>query len=152
AAGRFPWGAAAYSWPLLLGLLAVGLPGVLRAAERADAPRAAAALLVAALALLGAEADVAGNADTPMLLLACLGAAVSLAPRASDAARRSRGPRLLPGAGWGKVGGPPRAAPAAGLFAARESGAARRIRTAALLLAPTAASLGIWFLFGVSRR
>ncbi len=62
-AGRFPWGAATLTFPLLLALLSLGLPGVLRRAAPRRLARACSALLVSSLGFCGGAFDVAGNGE-----------------------------------------------------------------------------------------
>jgi hypothetical protein len=151
AAGRFAWGAAALTFPLLLAALAAALPSLLRSAERPYAPAAVSALAVSSLALLGAEADIAGNADMPLLFFEILGIALLLAPAPAERPRLLLAGILLAGAATAKVEGLPFVLAAAGLFLAG-SGRKSGVRTSALLLAPTALSLGAWFLFGATRE
>ena len=151
SAGRFSWSAAALTFPALLAVIALTLPALLRSSDRPFAPRAVSALVVAALALLGIEANVAGNADFFLLLFATLGAALLLGRPPLDRARRLLAGLLLAGAAVSKVEGLPLAAAAAVLFAVRAP-SGRRLRAAGWLLAPTILALGLWFAFGARYR
>ena len=149
--GRFSWSAAALTFPVLLAALALGLPALLRSAERPFAPGPVAALAVAALALLGIEANVAGNADAALLLFATLGVALLLGRPPLDRARLLLSGVLLAGAAASKVEGLPLAAAVALIFPLRLA-QRRRLRAAAWLLAPTIVALGLWFAYGAGYR
>jgi hypothetical protein len=152
-AGRFSWTAATLTFPLLLGSLAVGLPGILRRSAPRAAAAAISALIVAAIAYLGMEADIGGNGEMPLLLFETLSVAVLLSPAASSAAGQMLAGLLLAGAVTTKVEGLPFALAAAALFWIARPDAARPAWKSALrLLAPTALALGTWFAFGITRR
>ncbi|HYB53509.1 MAG TPA: hypothetical protein VEG84_06560 [Thermoanaerobaculia bacterium] len=152
AAGAFSWRAAALTFPILLGALALSLPSVLRVAERPLAPSAVAASAVAALGLLGAEADIAGNADMMLLAFEALGAALLLAPRPIDRSTRLLAGILLAGAASAKVEGLPFALVAILFLLVQERRLARLPERLALLVGPTALSLGVWLAFGLGRH
>ncbi len=151
-AGRFPWSAATLTFPLLLGALALCLPSLLRSADRPFAPGAVSALVVSSLALLGAEADIAGNGDAPLWLFEILGIALLLAPPPIDTARLLLAGILFAGAATAKVEGLPFVLAAVLFFivSRRRKGAAPR--QAALLIAPALLALGAWLAFGLSRQ
>jgi hypothetical protein len=151
-AGGLPWGAATFTFPLLLVGLAVTLPSLLRRAERPWAPAAISAVVVSALALLGTEADVAGNADVFLWLFELVGIALLLAPRPIDAPRLLLAGLLLAGAATSKVEGLPFVLAAALFFLAGRRARSGVSLSGALLLAPTALSLGAWFWLGLSRK
>ncbi len=151
AAGRFAWGAATLTFPILLAALAIALPSLLRLSERPVAPRAASALAVSALALLGFESEMAGNADPWVLLFEILGLALLLAPGPHPPQRLLLAGLLFAGAVSTKVEGLPFVA-AAVLFFIVFDGSRSRLGKLVLLLAPAAASLGVWFLFGLARN
>jgi hypothetical protein len=148
AAGRFSWDGAMATFPLLLAALALGLPGTL------DGPRdrvaAASALAVAAISLGGIRASIAGNADPALVFFEALAIAV-LMRREAEPPLQGLGGLLLAGAAATKVEGLPFALVAAAL-ALRHDGARPTVRAAARLLGPTAAMLGAWFAFGLSRH
>jgi hypothetical protein len=153
AAGRFSWRAATLTFPLVLGALALGLPGLLRRSLGRSAAGATSALAIAAIAYLGIEADVGGNAEMPLLLFETLAVAVLLSPEARSAPAQLLAGLLLAGAATAKVEGLPFAVAAAVLFPLTRPDAARpRGKSFARLLAPTAVALGAWFAFGVSRH
>ncbi len=153
AAGRFAWTSATLTFPLLLGLIALGLPGLLRGATSRARAAGAAALSVAALSAIGILADIGGSGDMPLYLFEML--AIALLLRA-DAARPSRellAGILLAGAATAKVEGLPFALAAAGAFLFVRGGRpAELARSALRLLAPTAVGLAAWFGFGITRR
>jgi hypothetical protein len=152
-AGRFPWGAATETFPLLLAATAVGLAGVLR--TEATRPRAAvtSALATCAIALIGIRASVAGNAEPFLLFFEVLGLAVLMTPIARSTAGKLLAGLLFAGAATSKVEGFVFILAACILFALIERGASRPLgRSMLLLLAPTAVVLGTWFLFGMSRH
>jgi hypothetical protein len=152
-AGRFPWGAATLTFPLLLAATAVGLAGVLRT----DAPHSAAhsttALAVSALSLLGIHASVAGNAETFLLFFEAMALAVLLTPIAKSGAGQLLAGLLLAGAAAAKVEGLAFAGAAVFFFLLVEPAARRSVAGTLLrLLGPAALSIGTWLAFGALRR
>ena len=153
AAGRFPWGAATLTFPLLLGATAAGLSGILR--TDAPAPRAAAAsaLVICALGLAGIASSVAGNAEPFLLFFEILGVALLLTPAARSDAGKLLAGLFLAGAAAAKVEGLPFVLAVVVLFLLLDRSAARPLaRSALLLLAPTIVSIGAWLAFGATRR
>ncbi len=151
-AGSLPWDAATLTFPLVLAGLAVTLPSLLRRAERLWAPAAISAVVVSALALLGAEADVAGNADVFLWLFELVGMALLLASGPIDAPRLLLAGLLLAGAATSKVEGLPFALAAALFYLTGRRAQGGIAKPGVLLLAPTALSLGAWFWLGLSRK
>ena len=149
ASGRFSWDGAIATLPLLLGGLAIALPGLLPG-DRGRAA-AAAALAVAALALLGIRAGVAGNGDAPLVFFETLAMALLLRSDAGEPSVQWLAGLLLAGAATAKVEGLPYAMAAAALFLALRDDV-RRWPAAARLLAPAAAALAVWFAFGAVRH
>jgi hypothetical protein len=152
-AGRMSWTGATLTFPVLLGALALGLPGAL--SGRLGAARAAAisALTVSAIAYLGIEADVAGNAEMTLLLFETLAIALLLSEQAAEAPTQLLAGILLAGAAAAKVEGLPFAVTAGALFfAVRPRGAGSPAAAAARLFLPAAAVLAAWFAFGATRR
>ena len=149
AASRFSWDGAMATFPLLLAALAVGLPGTLDGGR--DRVAAASALAVSAISLGGIRASIAGNADPPLVFFEALAIAVLMRRDAGEPANQWLGGLLLAGAAASKVEGLPFAL-AASALALRHDGARPTVRAAARLLGPTAAMLGAWFVFGLSRR
>jgi hypothetical protein len=152
-AGRFPWGAAAQTFPLLLAATAIGLAGILN--TRSTPPRAAAtaALATSAIALMGIHASVAGNAEPFLLFFEILGLSVLVTPIARSTAGKLLTGLLFAGAATAKVEGLVFVLAAGVLFALIEPGAARPFgRTMLLLFAPTGVALGTWLAFGASRH
>jgi hypothetical protein len=152
-AGRFPWGAATLTFPLLLAATAAGLSGILRT----DAPRSAAlsttALVVSALALLGIHASVAGNAEPFLLFFETLALAVLLTSAARSAAGQLLAGLLFAGAAASKVEGLPFLAAAVLLFFLVEPVTRRAVGPTLLrLLGPAALSVGTWLAFGATRK
>lgn len=153
AAGRFVWTSAALTFPLALGALAAGLPGVLRGTTSARAAAAVSALVVATLACIGSQADIAGNADMPLLLFETLAMALLLAPDSASASRDFLAGILFAAAASAKVEGLPFILAATALALVLRGGTpAERGKTALRLLGPTALSLSAWFAFGISRN
>ncbi len=153
AAGRFVWTSAALTFPLALGALAAGLPGVLRGGMPARAAAATSALVVATLACIGSQADMAGNADMPLLLFETLGMALLLRPDSANASGDLLAGILFAAAASAKVEGLPFVLSATALALVLRGGpTAERGKAALRLLAPTALSLSAWFAFGVSRK
>jgi hypothetical protein len=151
-AGRFPWGAAMLTFPLLLAATAVGLTGILRTGAPPPAAAATTALTVSAIALLGIHASVAGNAEPFLLFFEILGLALLLTPIARSTGGKLAAGLLFAGAAASKVEGLVFVLAAGALFVLIERNASRPLwRTLLLLFAPTALALGTWFLFGASR-
>ena len=149
AASPFSWDGAMATFPLLLAALGVGLPGTLDGSRARVA--AASALAVSAISLGGIRAAIAGNADAPLVFFETLAIAVLMRREAGEPSMQWLGGLLLAGAAASKVEGLPFALAAAAL-ALRHDGARPTVRAAARLLGPTAALLGAWFAFGLSRR
>jgi hypothetical protein len=153
AAGRFPWGAATLTFPLLLAATAVGLSGILRADAPAPRAAAASALVICALGLAGISSSVAGNADPFLLFFEILGVALLLTPAARSDAGKLLAGLFLAGAAAAKVEGLPFVLAVVVLFLLVDRSAARPLaRTALLLLAPTIVSIGAWLAFGATRK
>ena len=150
-AGRFVWMAAVLTFPLLLGALAFGLPGILRQRLGATAAAACSALAVAAIGYAGTETDVGGNGEMPLILFESLSVALLVSPDAGRPAFRVLAGILMAGAASSKVEGLPFVLAVSALVVARERAGAR-VSAAARLVAPTALALGAWFLFGATRR
>ncbi len=152
AAGRFPWGAAALTFPMLLAALALALPAILGLAAPPPIARASSALIVAAFGLLGSGFYAAGNGDPALWLFETLAASVLIGPAALTRSGQLLAGLLLAGAAGAKVEGLPFAVAIAVLFLLvrrREI----RIRSASLfLLLPTVLSLASWFAFGITRH
>lgn len=153
AAGRFVWTAAVLTFPLLLAALALGLPGILRASLGRTAAAVTSALVVAAIGLIGMEADVGGNGEMPLLAFETLAMALLLSPAAARRATALLAGLLLAGAASTKVEALPFALATVFLFAILRRATGRRPawKVVALLLAPTVLSLSAWFAFGATR-
>jgi len=152
-AGRFPWGAATLTFPLVLAALAIGLPGILSTGVSSSAAAATSALAVSAIALLGIEANVAGNAEIFLLFFEVLAVALLLSPQARGRSGKLLAALLLSGAAASKVEAIPFVLATVVLFALLDREAARPLgRTILLLLFPTALALGAWFLFGATKN
>jgi hypothetical protein len=151
AAGRMSWTSATLLFPLLLGALALAVPGLLRAAVPAPRAAAASALAVGAIAVIGMEADIGGNGEMPLLLFEATAVALLLSPLSAAAAGQLLAGLMLAGAATAKIEGLPFAlgAIAAAIWLRRES---RTWSAAARLLGPTILSLLSWFAFGATRR
>jgi hypothetical protein len=149
-AGRFSWSAATLTFPLLLAALAVSLPFLLSRAEQPFVP--AAALVVSSLALLGAEADIAGNADMALFLFEVLGLALLLVPEPIGTPPLLLSGLLLAGAATAKVEGLPFVLAVVVVAAWNRRRQGRTLRATALLLGPTVLALGAWFFFGAARH
>jgi hypothetical protein len=154
AAGRLSWTAATLLFPTLLAALAIGLPGILRTLPGARPAVAAAtsALVIAALAYIGMEADVGGNAEMPLLVFETLAVAVLLSPLASTAAGQLLAGILLAGAATAKVEGLPFALTAIAVFLWARRRDVRPVSGLLRLAGPLAASLLAWFAYGEKTR
>ena len=151
--GRFAWGAALATFPLLLAALAIALPGTLRAAAPARGLAAAAsALAVGAVALIGIRAGIAGNGDMPLVFFEALAVALLLRADARAPGIELLSGILLAGAATAKVEGFVFALAAAALALVPRLRAPDTLPASAVrLLAPPVLALGAWFLFGGSR-
>jgi hypothetical protein len=152
-AGRFPWGAATLTFPLLLVATAVALSGILSTARPAPAAAATTSLTTSALALLGIRAAVAGNAEPFLLFFEIAAIALLLTPAAGSAGVQLLAGCLLAGAASAKVEGLPFVLAVTVLFLLLDRAAARPAwRTALRLLAPTLVSVATWLAFGATRK
>ena len=152
-AGRFPWGAATLTFPLLLAATGVALFGILRTDGSADRAAAASSLVVSVVALIGIHAAVAGNAEPFLLFFELPAVALLVTPAARSDAGKLLAGLFLAGAAAAKVEGLPFVGAVVLLFVLLDRAASRPLaRTAILLLGPTAVSLGVWFAFGASRK
>ncbi|MDQ5858644.1 MAG: hypothetical protein M3542_10285 [Acidobacteriota bacterium] len=151
--GRFPWGAATLTFPLLLAATAVGLAGILKTESNAPSAAATTALVTSAIGLLGVHAMVAGNADPFLLFFEILALALLLTPiAASDAGKLAAG-LLLAGAAGSKVEGLAFLLATVSVFLLVDRERRGSIPKTLLLLAgPTLVGLGTWFGFGAARR
>ena len=152
AAGRLPWGAATLTFPLLLALLSLALPGVLRRAAPRPMARACSALIVSALGFCGSAFDVAGNGEPFLWLFESLAIAVLVGSDAVRLEGQLLAGFLLAGAATAKVEGLPFVAAAGAVFLTLRRKQIRLGSATALLFLPTVCSVGIWFAFGASRR
>lgn len=153
AAGRFVWTAAALTFPLALAALAAALPGVLRGMTSARAAAATSALVVATLACVGSQADIAGNADMPLYLFETLAMALLLRPDTAGTAGDLLAGTLFAAAATAKVEGLPFALAATAMALWLRGGSpGERAKAALRLLGPTALALAAWFAFGISRK
>jgi hypothetical protein len=150
-AGRFPWGAATLTFPLLLAMLALALPGILRSVAPAGTAWAASALIIAAFGFLGNDLDVAGNAEPFLWLFETLSMAVFLGAWGSTRSGQLLAGLLLAGAATAKVEGLVFIFAALVLFLLFRRDA-RSFSAAALLMLPTVFSLGCWFAFGAAHH
>ena len=152
-AGRFPWGAATLTFPLLLAATAVALFGILKTARPAPAAAAATALTTSALALVGIRAAVAGNAEPFLLFFEVSAIALLLTPAAGNAGVQLLAGCLLAGAASSKVEGLPFVLAVTVLFLLLERRRAWPLwRSALFLLAPTVVSVATWLAFGATRK
>jgi len=148
-AGRFPWGAATLTFPLLLAATAIGITGLLRTEVGVARAAAGSALATSSLALLGIHASVAGNAEPFLLFFEILAVALLLSPAAATTGGRLLAGLLLAGAATAKVEGLPFVLATAVLFVLVDRRRSRPlVRTLLLLVVPTAVALGSWFAFG----
>jgi hypothetical protein len=152
-AGRFPWGAATLTFPILLAATAVGLAGVLGMQGRRSAALSTTALIVAALSLLGIHASVAGNAEPFLLFYETLALALLLTPVGRSSPGQLLAGLFLGGAAASKVEGLPFLAATVLLFIVIEPAARRAVgSTLARLLGPAVLSVGTWLAFGAARE
>ncbi|HEY6066777.1 MAG TPA: hypothetical protein VIY96_11510 [Thermoanaerobaculia bacterium] len=151
-AGRFPWGAATLTFPLLLAATAIGISGTLRAGGSRLRAAATTSLVTGAIALVGITASVAGNAEPFLLFFELLGVAVLLVDGLPAPVRDLLAGLLFAGAATAKVEGLPFVGAAAALFVLFDRDArAKPVRSLLLLLGPSAVALGTWFVFGATR-
>jgi hypothetical protein len=152
AAGRFPWGAAALTFPMLLAALALALPAILGLTAPRPTARACSALIVATLGLMGSVFYAAGNGDPALWLFETLVAALLIGPAALARSGQLLAGLLLAGAAAAKVEGLPFAAAIAVLFLLVRRREVRIESASLFLFAPMLLSLVPWFAFGIVRR
>ncbi|MEP6768189.1 MAG: hypothetical protein ABJC61_05935 [Acidobacteriota bacterium] len=148
AAGKLPWMAAAATSPLLLCACAAALPGILRSFTGRTEAIAATAAIAASLGFLSHSLEIAGNADMALLLFQTLAIALLLGPDAKKRPAQLLAGLLFAGAAAAKVEGLPFVLAAGALFLWTRRRSVAWPSAFVLLFAPTALSLGAWFLFG----
>jgi hypothetical protein len=151
-AGRFSWGGAMLTFPILLLALAAALPSALelRRLPRASLPWCA--LAVAVIASAGAKLQVAGNGDMALLFFEATSLALLLGPARLEPAMQFLAGLLFAGAATAKVEGLPFTAAAGALFLAANRRNIRALPAAVRLWTPPAFSLGLWFFYGAERH
>jgi hypothetical protein len=151
-AGRFSWGGAMLTFPILLLALAAALPAAfeLRRFPRTSLPWCA--LAVAVLASAGAKLQVAGNGDMALLFFEATSLALLLGPARLDPAMQFLAGLLFAGAATAKVEGLLFTIAAGALFLAANRRNVRVLPAAIRLWSPPALSLGLWFLYGAERH
>jgi hypothetical protein len=151
-AGRFSWGGAMLTFPILLLALAAALPSALelRRLPRVSLPWCA--LAVAVLASAGAKLQVAGNGDMALLFFEATLLALLIGPARLDPALQFLAGLLFAGAATAKVEGLPFTLAAGALFIVANRRNTRMLPTAIRLWTAPAFSLGLWFLYGAERR
>ncbi|HEY3204908.1 MAG TPA: hypothetical protein VGL03_14755, partial [Thermoanaerobaculia bacterium] len=147
-AGRFPWGAAAITFPLLVALFAAGLPGVLKAAVSRGRAVAWTSLAVATISVGGVAALIAGNGEMPLLAFESMAVAILAGKMGGTRAGALLAGLLLAGAASTKVEGLVYVMVTVLTVAGIRRHSAG---TVLLLLTPTALSTGTWFAFGLTR-
>jgi hypothetical protein len=145
--GRLPWGAATLTFPSLLFVLGLSLPGALRIGSLRRIAWAASALVVSALGFFGSAFDVAGNADPWLWTFEILAMALLVSPAASSGGVQILTGLLLAGAVTAKVEGLSFALASVALFLLMRRREVRMGRAIALLVAPSVVSLGAWLSF-----
>jgi hypothetical protein len=151
-AGRFSWGAAMLTLPLLLGVLALALPGAIGLAAPRRLAWAASALVVATLGYLGHALSIAGNGDPWLWAFEILTMAILIGPAALTSAGQLLTGLLLAGAVTAKVEGLLFALASVALFLLLRRKEIRIGRAIVLLMVPSAVSLGAWFSFEAIRH
>jgi hypothetical protein len=151
-AGRLPWGAATMTFPLLLAVLGLSLPGALRLGALRRIAWAASAFVVSALGFLGNELDVAGNADPWLWTFEILALALLISPAARSDAIQLLAGLLLAGAVTAKVEGLLFALACLPLFFMLRRKELRIGRAFVLLAVPSIVSLGAWLFFEATRH
>jgi hypothetical protein len=144
---RFAWGAATLTLPMLLGVLALALPGTMGLLAPRRSALAASALIVATLGYLGLALSMAGNGDPWLWLFEILALAILAGPAALSPAGQLLAGLFLAGAVTAKVEGLLFAAASMALFLLLRRTELRIGRALALLAVPSVLSLGAWFAF-----
>jgi hypothetical protein len=151
-AGRFSWGAAMLTLPLLLGVLALALPGAIGLGAPRRLALAASALVVATLGYLGHALSIAGNGDPWLWAFEILTMAILIGPAALTRAGQLLTGLLLAGAVTAKVEGLLFALASVALFLLLRRKEIQIGRAIVLLMLPSALSLGAWFSFEAIRH
>jgi hypothetical protein len=152
-AGRFPWGAATLTFPLLLAATAIGLAGILKTQSGPARAAVTTALATSALAVIGIHASVAGDGESTLLFFEVLAIALLMTPVSASTAGKLLAGLFLAGAATAKVEGLPFVLAAAVLFVLISRERFRTaVRTLLLLLGPTVVALGAWLAFGELRH
>jgi hypothetical protein len=152
AAGRLPWGAASLTFPLLLAVLGLSLPGALRLGAPRRIAWAASAFVVSVFGVLGHEFNVAGNADPWLWTFEVLAVALMVSPSARSKPLLLLAGLLLAGAVTAKVEGLIFAPASVALFLLLRRKEIRMGQAIVLLIGPSAVSLGAWFSFEAFRH
>jgi len=151
-AGRLPWGAVSLTFPLLLAILGLTLPGALRLGVPRRIAWAVSAFVVSVLGFLGVELSVAGNADPWLWTFETLAVALLVSPAAHSGAVQLLAGLLLAGAVTAKVEGLLFALASGALFLLLQRREIRIGRAIVLVVGPSAVSLGTWFSFEALRH
>jgi hypothetical protein len=148
-AGRFPWGAATLTFPLLLAATAIGLAGIFKTQSGTARAAVTTALAISALAVVGIHASVAGDGESTLLFFEVLAIAILMTPVSASTAGKLLAGLFLAGAATAKVEGLPFVLATGVLFVVADREHARPLaRTLLLLLGPTLVALGAWLAFG----
>jgi hypothetical protein len=152
-AGRFPWGAATLTFPLLLAATAIGLAGILKTQSGIARAAVTTALAISALAVVGIHASVAGDGESTLLFFEVLAIAILMTPVSASTAGKLLAGLFLAGAATAKVEGLPFVLATGVLFVVADRERARPFaRTLLLLLGPALVALGAWLAFGELRH
>ena len=152
-AGRFPWGAATLTFPLMLAATAIGLFGVLKTASGAASAAVTTALATSVVALIGIRSAIAGNAESTLLFFEILAMGILMTPFSATRGGKLLAGLFLAGVATAKVEGLPFVLATAALFVLVSRERLRTaFRTLILLLGPAALALGAWLAFGELRH
>ena len=147
-AGRFSWGAATLTFPMLVLAIALALPSALEGRRRPRQTLPAVAILIAVVGATGRPLLIAGNADMPLIFFEVLSLAILVSPARSERPFQILAGVLIAGAATAKVEGLIFAVASICLILFVNRGRPPRIATAARISVPTILALGAWFGFG----
>jgi hypothetical protein len=147
-AGSFSWWAAAALFPVLLAATGLAVAAILVSERSCVSGSLHAVLMTTAFGVIGVQAMIAGVAEMPLLFFEMMAVSLLILGRAPTNGILLLAGLCLAGAAGTKVEGLPFALAVGFFFTFAFQAPGRRLPQLALLLIPTAITLGTWFSFG----